>query len=93
VLDLIIDIVGYNDAGETCHPFKGKQGSKKGFYSYTLSSDNLTFDPITETELRNKIEGGEFNGAGRIRMIPLGTTKTSGAGALSVHSYLGKRVI
>ena len=92
MLDLINDVVGYNDAGEKCHPFKGKQGSKKGFYSYTFSSDNSTFKPITETELREKIETGEFNGRGRIRMIPKETTKTSGAGALSVHSYLGKRV-
>jgi len=89
MLDLIHDIVGYNDSGAKCHPFKGKQGAKKGFYSYTFSSDNSTFKPISETELRNKIENGGFNGVGRIRMIPEGTTKTSGASALTVHSYLG----
>ncbi|MCQ8849232.1 hypothetical protein ALT761_02393 [Alteromonas sp. 76-1] len=93
MLDLIYDIVGYNDAGQKCHPFKGKQGTKKGFYSYTLLNDNKTFKPITETELRKKIEDGHFTGVGRIRMIPEGTTKTSGAGALSVHSYLGKRLV
>ena len=92
MLDLIHDIVGFNEAGQKCHPFKGKQGDKKGYYSYTLSSDNKTFKPITEIELRKKIENGEFNGIGRIRMIPEGTTETSGAGALSVHSYLGKRL-
>lgn len=54
MLGLIYDIVGYNDAGQKCHPFKGKQGTKKGFYSYTLLNDNKTFKPITETELRKK---------------------------------------
>ena len=93
MLDLIYDIVGYNDAGQKCHPFKGKRGSKKGFYSYTLLNDNKTFQPITETELRKKIEDGNFTGVGRIRMIPEGNTETSGAGALSVHSYLGKRLV
>lgn len=29
MLGLIYDIVGYNDAGQKCHPFKGKQGTKK----------------------------------------------------------------
>lgn len=92
MLDLIHDIVGVNNAGQKCHPFKGIKGDKKGFYSYTLSTDNTTFKPITETELRKKIEDGDFIGQGRIRMIPAGEMKTSGAGALSVFSYLGKRV-
>ncbi|AEF02051.1 hypothetical protein [Alteromonas naphthalenivorans] len=56
MLGLIYDIVGYNDAGQKCHPFKGKQGTKKGFYSYTLLNDNKTFKPITETELRKKLK-------------------------------------
>lgn len=93
MLELIHDIVGINDAGQKCHPFKGVRGEKKGFYSFTFSSDNTTFRPITETELRKKIEDSDFNEVGRIRMIPAGETKTSGAGALSVFTYLGKRVI
>jgi hypothetical protein len=92
MLDLIHDIVGINKAGQMCHPFKGVRGDKKGFYSYTLSLNNKTFKLITDTELRKRIEDGDFSGQGRIRMIPAGEAKTSGAGALSVFSYLGKRV-
>ena len=90
--EVIVDIVGKNEAGETCHPFKGVRGEKKGFFSYTFLSDNKSFVPTTESELRKKIEAGEFNSRGRIRMIPPGAKSTTGAGALSLVSYKGKKV-
>lgn len=89
-LEFLSDVVGINEAGEECHPFKGIRGDKRGFYSFTLSSDNTTFTAISEPELRRRIEAGEFNSSGRVRMIPAGATSTSGAGALSVVRYKGR---
>lgn len=73
-IEILRDVVGMNNSGEECHPFKGVRGTKKGFYSFTLDSDNSTFKPISEAELRRRIEAGEFNHRGRIRMVPAGAT-------------------
>lgn len=91
MLDLKKGIIGLNDDGETCHPYKCIEGDKAGFYSYTLSSNNKTFKPATKSKLREMIEAGDFQSGGRIRMIPLGTTRT-GAGAMKVQSYTGRAV-
>lgn len=92
MLEILEDVIGINHDGVECHPFKGVKGDKKGFYSYTLSTDNKTFKPATEAQLRELIENGEFQSRGRIRMIPKGSKSTGGAGALKVQKYIGKPV-
>ena len=89
-VELLHDIVGVNQAGEQCYPFKGLAGPKLGHFSYTLQSDNTTFVAIDETELRRLVEAGAFNERGRIRMIPAGVATTSGAAALRVIRYKGR---
>ena len=89
-LELLHDVVGINDDGALCHPFKGLAGAKSGCFSYTLNSDNTTFMPISEPDLRRMVESGNFNERGRIRMVPTGATTTSGAGALQVVRYKGR---
>src|SRR5690348_17336074 len=91
-VELLHDVIGMNESGDTCHPFKGLSGSKRGQFSYTLQNDNKTFRAVGEPELRRMIEAGEFNERGRVRMIPAGATRTSGAGALRVVSYKGRRL-
>jgi hypothetical protein len=92
MIEILEDVVGVNDDGIECHPFKGIKGDKKGFYSYTLSSDNTTFKPATELQLRELIENGEFLDKGRIRMIPKGAVTTAAAGAMKVQKYNGKTI-
>ncbi len=92
MIEMLEDIEGLNDEGVICYPFKGQQGDKKGFYSYTFSSDNKTFQPATEAKLRQLIETGEFADKGRIRMVPKGATSTAQAGAMKVQNYKGKPV-
>ena len=58
-LELLYDISGINEAGDECHPFKALIGAKRGFFSYTFQSDNTTFAPIGEEELRYLVEVGE----------------------------------
>ncbi|MCZ4279698.1 hypothetical protein O4H49_02835 [Kiloniella laminariae] len=89
MLEILEDVIGINKDGIVCHPFKGLKGDKKGYYSYTFSSDNTTFKPATERELREFIEKNEFSNKGRIRMVPKGATSTGGAGALMVQKYKG----
>ena len=92
MIDILEDVIGVNDDGIECHPFIGIKGDKKGFYSYTLSSDNTTFKRATELQLRELIEDGEFLDKGRIRMIPKGAENTAGAGAMKVQKYNGKAI-
>jgi hypothetical protein len=89
-LALLTDVVGINDDSIVCHPYLGLTRSKRGYYSFTLSNDNKTFAPISEADLRRKIESGEFNDRGRIRMVPFGSTAVSGAGAMRVVRYNGR---
>mgnify|MGYP007109773516 CR=1 FL=1 len=91
-LELLFDVVGINNAGETCHPFKGVSGKKRGYFSYTLQTENTTFQAIAESDLLRMIEAGEFNERGRVRMVSAGATGTAGAGALRVVSYKGRRL-
>lgn len=92
MFELLEEVVGINDAGEVCHPFTGVLGGKTGLFSYTMLSDNTTFKGINAASLRRKIEAGEFNYKGRIRMIPKRAISTSHAGALRVVSYMGKKL-
>jgi len=91
-LELLEDIVGINEAGEDCHPFKALTGDKRGYFSYTLQSCNTTFKAIGESDLRRMIEAGDFNACGRVRMIPAGSLRTAGAGALRIVRYRGRRL-
>lgn len=90
--ELLEDIVGINAAGEVCHPFKGVRGTKRGHFSFTLSNDNTSFQGATEALLRRMIAAGDFDYTGRIRMVPVGAKSTSGAGALRVVKYRGKKL-
>lgn len=90
-IEQILDIVGINEAGIECHPYKGLKGDKTGYFSYTFKTDsNTDFARATEADLRKLIEGGEFNDRGRIRMVPANALSTSGAGALRVIRYKGR---
>jgi hypothetical protein len=91
-IELFEAIVGLNEQGKICHPFKGLKGDKKGLFSITFSADNTTFRGVTEQELRTLVISGAFNDAGRIRMIPKGADSTSGAGALHPVSYQGSKL-
>ena len=91
-LEILDDVVGINEAGVECHPFKGLAGPKRGQFSYTFLNDNTTFKPVDEAELRRMIEAGDFNERGRVRMVPPGSASTSGAGALRVVRYKGRRL-
>ena len=91
-VELLHDVVGINEAGDECHPFKGLAGAKLGYFSYTLQNDNTTFQAVGEPELRRMIEAGEFNDRGRVRMVPAGASSTAGAGALRVARYKGRRL-
>ncbi len=89
MLELMRDIVGFNRNGNKCHPYKHVKGPKQGRFSFTLSNDNRTFEGISESELRARIENGDFNGKGRIRMVPHDAVNTMDQGALRVRSYKG----
>lgn len=91
-IELLEDVTGINENGMLCHPFKGLVRDKKGKFSFTLSSDNISFRGVTEMELRELLESGSFNERGRIRMIPFDATSTGGAGALRPISYKGKKL-
>lgn len=92
LIELLKDVVGTKMAGVERHPVKGIDGDKFGFFSYTFSSDNSTFQPVTEAELRRMIEAGEFNTRGRVRMVPANATTTGGARGLRVRSYKGRQL-
>jgi hypothetical protein len=90
-LELLHDIVGINDDGVECYPFKGLKGSKRESFSYTFSTtDNTSFQPVNEAGLRRLVEEGEFNTRGRVRMVPANANSTAGAGAMKVVRYKGR---
>ncbi|WP_421549155.1 hypothetical protein [Pseudomonas sp. QD4] len=89
-LDLLEDVIGKNEAGLICHPYKGQRGEGKGLYSYTLETENnRNFINVDELKLRSLIEKGQFNEKGRIRMVPAGSVDTARQGALNVLRYNG----
>ena len=90
MIELLEDVIGINSDGLVCHPYKITRGDKRGFFSYTLETDNnLDFKGTNEVELRALIEAGAFNERGRVRMIPAGSVKVEGGKALSVKRYNG----
>lgn len=92
MLELLEDVIGINEAGLVCHPYKYQRGSKKGCFSYTFKTDNKSFQGIEEAGLRALIEDGQFNDVGRIFMVPAGSKNTDGHGALNVIRYKGVRL-
>ncbi|KXK72076.1 hypothetical protein BC89_03645 [Pseudomonas monteilii] len=89
--ELLEDVVGVNQAGQVCHPYKLTRGNKAGQYSYTLETDNnLNYIGVDEAGLRSLIECGAFNEKGRIRMLPAGCPAGAIGNALSVRRYQGK---
>ncbi|PYD18414.1 hypothetical protein DND47_04545 [Pseudomonas syringae pv. syringae] len=89
MLEVIEDVIGLNEAGLVCHPYKFQRGPKKGLFSFTLEADNKSFEGIDEKTLRSLIEGGLFNEKGRIFMVPAGCINVRHHGALNVHRYKG----
>ncbi|WP_060482686.1 hypothetical protein [Pseudomonas sp. NBRC 111119] len=88
---LLEDVIGVNQAGQVCHPYKLTRGNKAGQYSYTLETDNnLNYIGVDEAGLRSLIESGAFNEKGRIRMLPAGYQAGAVGNALSVRRYQGK---
>ncbi|PCM49096.1 hypothetical protein CP335_13545 [Pseudomonas fluorescens] len=90
MLEMLEDVIGINEAGLVCHPYKYQRGPKKGRFSYTFKNDNKSFQGIDEAGLRVLIEDGQFNDAGRIFMLPSGSTNVEGHGALNVIRYKGE---
>lgn len=90
MIEVIEDIIGKNEAGLVCHPYKYLRGEKKGFFSYTFENDNKTFKAVTEADLRKMIEAGMFNDRGRIFMLPAGSLTVKYNGALRVTRYKGE---
>lgn len=89
--ELLEDVIGVNQAGLVCHPYKLSRGKKSGQYSYTLETDNnLNYIGIDEAGLRALIESGAFNEKGRIRMLPAGCPSGAIGNALSVRRYQGR---
>lgn len=89
--ELLEDVVGVNQAGLVCHPYKLTRGDKAGQYSYTLETcNNLNYIGVDEAGLRSLIESGAFNEKGRIRMLPAGYLVGAVGNALSVRRYQGK---
>ncbi|MEW5543478.1 hypothetical protein [Pseudomonas soli] len=87
MIEVIEDIIGINEAGLVCHPYKYLRGEKKGLFSYTFENDNTTFKVVTEDALRKMIEAGMFNERGRIFMLPAGSVNVKHNGALRVKRY------
>lgn len=86
MIEILLDVVGKNTNGDTCHPYKYQRGPMTGMYVYTLNG-NDNFEATDEEGLRNMIESGQFNHTGRIRMIPHNATSTAAASAINVVSY------
>ncbi|MDU8541395.1 hypothetical protein [Pseudomonas syringae group sp. J248-6] len=89
MLEVIEDVIGINEAGLVCHPYKFQRGPKKGRFSFTLKSDNKSFEGIDEKTLRSLIEDGHFNETGRIFMVPAGCISVRHHAALNVRRYKG----
>lgn len=85
----LTDIVGRNNAGETCHPYQLTHKPHTGLYSYSFEG-NDSYKYGDETELRKLIEAGKFNSRGTIRMVPATDDTLKRAGAMSVHKYREK---
>ena len=88
--EFLYDVVGVNDDGIECHPYKQVVAGQKGKFSYSFESHNRDFKPATTAELISLIEDGKFDGKGKIRMLPPNSQNTKNNGAMRVAFYKGR---
>ena len=86
------DVVGLNDDDTHCHPYKHTVRGQKGKFSYSFETHNRGFMPATAAELIALIEDGQFDGKGKIRMLPLDSKDTKNNGAMRVVLYKGQQM-
>lgn len=90
--EFLEDVVGLNDDDIHCHPYKHTVRGQKGKFSYSFATHNRDFIPATATELIELIEDGQFDGKGKIRMLPPDSKDTKNNGAMRVVLYKGQRL-
>lgn len=88
--EFLVDVVGINEEGTHCHPYKQTVRGQKEKFSYSFEAHNRGFIPATAEELIALIEGGRFDDAGKIRMLPLDSEDTKKNGAMRVAYYKGQ---
>ncbi|MFR0673122.1 HNH endonuclease [Enterobacterales bacterium AW_CKDN230030176-1A_HGKHYDSX7] len=88
--EFLDDVVGINDEGIRCHPYKHTVAKQKHRFSYSFETHNRGFKPATAEELIAMIENGQFDKKGKIRMLPPDSTNTKKNGAMRVEIYKGK---
>lgn len=89
--EFLEDVVGINDEGIHCHPYKHTVAKQKHRFSYSFETHNRGFKPATTEELIALIEEGRFDNKGKIRMLPPDSTNTDQNGAMRVAYYKGKK--
>jgi hypothetical protein len=90
--EFLYDVVGINDDGIECHPYKQTVAGQKGRFSYSFESHNRGFKPATATDLIALIEDGRFDQKGKIRMLPPDSKNTGNNGAMRVAFYKGQEL-
>jgi len=89
--EFLEDVVGINDEGIHCHPYKHTVAKQKHSFSYSFETHNRGFKPATTEELIALIEEGRFDKKGKIRMLPPDSTNTDKNGAMRVEFYKGRK--
>ena len=89
--EFLEDVIGVNEEGTFCHPYKHTVRGLKGKFSYSFETHNRDFIPATAQELIALIEGGRFDETGKIRMLPPDSTNTKNNGAMRVAFYKGQK--
>ncbi|MFJ4397425.1 HNH endonuclease [Pseudomonas sp. NPDC089396] len=89
--EFLEDVVGINDEGAYCHPYKHTVRGQKGKFSYSFEAHNRDFIPASAEELIALIENGRFDLQGKIRMVPADSTDTKKNGAMRVAFYKGHK--
>ena len=89
--EFLNDVVGINDEGVHCHPYKQTVAKQKQMFSYSFETHNRGFKPATAEELIALIEEGRFDEKGKIRMLPPDSTNTEKNGAMRVAFYKGRK--
>ncbi|WP_122432085.1 HNH endonuclease [Pseudomonas viridiflava] len=90
--EFLLEVVGVNEEGTHCHPYKQTIRGQKGKFSYSFKIHNRDFIPATEEELIALIEEGAFDNQGKIRMLPLDSENTKRNGAMRVAYYKGRKL-
>ncbi|WP_223513242.1 HNH endonuclease [Pseudomonas sp. GL-B-19] len=90
--EFLEDVVGVNDDGTHCHPYKHTVRKQKGKFSYSFETHNKDFIPASAEELIALIEDGRFDENGKIRMLPPDSTNTKNNGAMRVAFYKGQKL-